>query len=153
MFNNSVLANAIGGAGGGGAVHARVGNAFSGINGAGGGGAGNPDGAEDGEVTDIGQLPRLEPGRHGNLQSGGAPGAGEVFLPGPGFNQDWVGNSGQSGHAGDGMSTGIRRDGGSSEAIFVPHASITVNGALGGRGISGTSGYFRCFRTRDGRSW
>ena len=153
MFKNGVAANAIGGAGGGGAVHARVGNAFSGINGPGGGGAGNPDGAEDGEVTDIGQLPRLEPGRRGDLQNGGAPGAGEVFLHPPDLEQDWIGNSGQSGHAGEGMSAGTRRDGGSSEAIFVPRTSTTINGALGGRGISGTSGYFRCFRTMDGSSW
>jgi len=152
-IDTSLMLNAMGGAGGGGAVHGHAIPSFTGINGAGGGGAGNPENAQDGEVRNAALVPQLTPGRHGNLQNGGSPGVGTVHLPNPDFNQVWVGNSGQPGHAGTDIVARTRRDGGSSEGIFVPHGNITVNGAAGGSRINGTSGYFRCYRTRDGRSW
>jgi len=152
-IGTSLMLNAMGGAGGGGAVHGHTTNSFTGINGAGGGGAGNPENAQDGEVRNAALVPQLTPGRHGNLQNGGSPGVGTVHLPNPDFNQVWVGNSGQPGHAGTDIVARTRRDGGSSEGIFVPHGNITVNGAAGGSRINGTSGYFRCYRTRDGESW
>jgi len=143
------MLNALGGAGGGGAIALNpLGTTWA--NGAGGGGAGNPAGAEDGAVAFPGVSPAVVGGRAGTITNGGEGGSGLTN------NDNWAGNSGQRGDNGQNIDAATRRNGGSSRALHInPTTGINVNvpGAPGGSRINGTSGYFRCYMTRDGRSW
>jgi len=145
-----LMLNALGGAGGGGAIALNP-SGTTWANGAGGGGAGNPAGAEDGAVAFPGVSPAVVGGRAGTITNGGEGGSGLRN------NNNWAGDSGQRGDNGQNIDAATRRNGGSSRSMQVaPGGTVVpfvVPGAAGGSRINGTSGYFRCYRTRDGRSW
>jgi len=149
-IGDRLINNALGGAGGGGAVTlSSIGSNWA--NGAGGGGAGNPTGAEDGAVGSNALNPSVAGGRAGTITAGGEGGLGLTN------DNVWAGNSGQRGDNGQNIDAATRRNGGSSRSIQVaPGGTVppfTVPGAAGGSRINGTSGYFRCYMTRDGDSW
>jgi len=133
-FGSRIVLDAIGGAGGGGAggdMHRDVGHIFLShfAPGAGGGAGFGGAGAGSNNEAPGGRQGTLD---LGGLGGGGAGGENDII--------DFGNFRGQSREGGL-----IRRNGGTSTELMTLGASP----GWGGSSFSGTSGFFRCYRTRD----